>query len=105
MVDLDKECPNCGSINITINKTPYLQGVIVDGKCNDCKHEWNRDIKNNEWSMRNLYFKNGLIIMVDEEKICPECKKKMIHIPRKDTFDGPVPEEYICYECGHRENV
>lgn len=55
--------------------------------------------------MRNLYFKNGLIIMVDEEKICPECKKKMIHIPRKDTFDGPVPEEYICYECGHRENV
>lgn len=34
---------------------------------------------------------------------CPECKKKMTLIPRKDTFDGSVPESYVC-ECGYEKD-
>ena len=42
MVNNSNKCPECGSINITIRKSPpTYDGTIVDGKCHDCKHEWN----------------------------------------------------------------
>ena len=37
------------------------------------------------------------------EKTCPECGKKMNYIRGGNTFDGPVPDEYVCYECGYKE--
>ena len=36
---------------------------------------------------------------------CPKCGKKMNYIRGANTFDGPVPDEYVCYECDYREVV
>lgn len=39
------------------------------------------------------------------EKTCPKCGKKMSYIRAVDTFDGNLPDEYVCNECGYTENV
>ena len=45
MVNNGNKCPECGSNNIHINKTPHFDGVIVDCKCNECDHEWHYENK------------------------------------------------------------
>lgn len=37
------------------------------------------------------------------EKTCPKCGKKMTYIPREKSFDGSVPESYVC-ECGYEKD-
>ena len=38
-------------------------------------------------------------------KRCPECGSEMTYIREEKTFDGTVPGQYVCYECGHQENI
>lgn len=34
---------------------------------------------------------------------CPKCGKKMNYIRGANTFDGSVPESYVC-ECGYEKD-
>jgi len=43
--------------------------------------------------------------MVDDFGKCPECGSVMTIVKGADTFDGSVPDVYVCNECGYQENV
>lgn len=36
---------------------------------------------------------------------CPECGSKMTYVRGANTFDGIVPDEYVCHECGYKEEL
>lgn len=39
----------------------------------------------------------------DNSKECPECGSVMTIVKGADTFDGSVPESYVC-ECGYEKD-
>lgn len=45
----------------------------------------------------------GVIEHMISEKTCPKCGKKMTRIHEEKTFNGDLPEYYVCYECGYQE--
>ena len=43
--------------------------------------------------------------MSSNSKECPKCGSEMTYVRGVNTFDGPVPDKYVCYECGYEEEL